>query len=451
MTETKQTLIFVAAAAVLAVIAFLMSPSRVTPEAFLDQGEPFFPDFTDPNKATTLEVIDYDEETGSAKPFKVTFKNGQWTIPSHHDYPADAENRLAKTAAGVIGIKKDDFRTNNVGDHEACGVIDPLDESAVGLAGRGKRVTLKDQSGAVLADFIVGKKVLNRPGMRFVRVPGQNRVYASKIDVDLSANFADWINPDLLQVSRQAIERIEVRDYSINERSLKVDQRDNLVVYKNGDTWKADHGSTVDSSKIKDLLAALDQLSIVGVRPKPEGISAGLKSQTERASISQAEQMSLQNKGYYLSSDGQLLSNEGEMIVTTNQGVRYTLRFGEVLYGSGLEVTAGSDAGDEDQGKGQENRYLFVTTEFEPAVFGSKPPAPTNNDYRDKADSLWNGADSTNAERKRKLDDWNRRYDKGQEIVKDLNSHFADWYYVISGDAFDKLDVGRSDLIAAKS
>ena len=80
MTEQKRTLYYVGVALALAVIAFAIKPSRITPDAFLDQGELFFPDFTDPNTATTLEVIDYNEETGAAIPFKVTFQNGRWTI-----------------------------------------------------------------------------------------------------------------------------------------------------------------------------------------------------------------------------------------------------------------------------------------------------------------------------------------------------------------------------------
>ena len=131
------------AAVLLLLLAFLTAPRGFTPDAFLDQGEAFFPEFTDPNVATTLEVIEFDEETAASRPFKVTFTQGKWTIPSHHDYPADGQDRLARTAAGVIDIRKDDFRSNNVADHEACGVIDPLDQTVTTLKGRGKRVTIK--------------------------------------------------------------------------------------------------------------------------------------------------------------------------------------------------------------------------------------------------------------------------------------------------------------------
>jgi len=454
MSETRTTLYYCGAAIVLALVAFSLAPSPITPEAFLDQGEPFFPEFTDPNEATTLEVIDFDDATGSARPFKVTFNNDRWTVPSHHGYQADAKDRLAKTAAGVMDIKKDDFRTDNVADHGRCAVVDPLDETATGLSGRGKRVTLKGADGKVLADFIVGKGVLSRPGFRFVRVPGQNRVYAARMDVDLSTRFEDWINRDLLQVEKEKINRITLKDYSIDERSLTVDQRDNLILTLKDAEWKANKMSgkqAVDSLKMKELLTALDDLSIVGVRPKPDGLSASLKGSSHGpASLSTADQLSLQRKGFYLSRDGQLLSNEGELEVETTEGVVYTLRFGEVLYGSGLSVTAGSDRKSGVKDKGAESRYLFVSTYFDEDVFGKKPPRPANDDFLTKADSLWTDKDRSNKERQDKLDRWTIRFDNARELSETLNARFADWYYVISASNFDKLRLDRKDLMVSK-
>ena len=100
----------------------------------------------------------------------MTFNENKWTIPSHHNYPADGKERLAKTAAGVIGIKKDDFRSNNVADHEAFSVLDPLDQTVTTLKGRGKRVTIKGESGQILADLIIGNTLEGRANLRFVIV-----------------------------------------------------------------------------------------------------------------------------------------------------------------------------------------------------------------------------------------------------------------------------------------
>lgn len=452
MSELKKTMIFGGVAVVLALLAFITAPKRVTPDAFLDKDELFFPDFTDPNKATTLEVIDYDEETGSAIPFKVTFKEGKWTIPSHHDYPADGKDRLAKTAAGVIGIRKNEFRSDNVADHEALGVIDPLDETSAALKGRGKRITIKGHNDQALADFIISEEIEGRDKFRFVRIPGKKRVYAARMDIDISTTFSDWIEADLVQVNKDDITKVTIRDYSINERTGSLQNRDTVTLKKDGSDWSANKMSSeeeVDKTKMNDLLRALDELSIVGVRPKPEGLSQSLqRSNSDGISITQEAVFSLQSKGYYFTRDGQLVSNEGEIQARTKDGVTYTLRFGEVVYGSGLAVTAGTETDSTESGSG-ENRYLFITTSFDGSEF-KEPPKPKNMDFASKADSLLTEEDKKNKEMQKEYDKWLAKMEKGQKLSDDLNARFAKWYYVISSSSFDKLRLERKDLIKKK-
>ncbi len=452
MNENKKTMMFAGIAVALVALALIFAPRRITPEAFLDQGEPFFPNFTDPNDATTLEVINFDESTGAAQPFKVTFKNSLWTIPSHHDYPADAKDRLAKTAAGVIGIKKDDFRSDNVTDHEACGAIDPLEETA-GLTGRGQRVTIRGGNDNVLADFIIGKPVENRKGFRFVRIPEQKRVYAVRMDIDISTKFQDWIDTDLLQVDKKKIDHVESRDYSINERTMSVEQHGNLILSQKDGEWKANKmrsNQQVDSTQMKTLLTAIDELSIVGVRPKPKGLSTSLKKSTSEQTIPQADMLSLQNKGFYLTRDGQLMSNEGELQVHSKEGINYTLRFGEVVYGSGLAVTAGTkESGAKKNSGAAQNRYLFITTNFDSKTF-PEPPKPLNTDFLKKPDSLFTDKDKENKALRDTHGKWQRDIENGKRINDELNARFADWYYVISADSFDKLHLKRKDLVVTK-
>src|SRR4051794_8623100 len=109
--EMRKTLVFVAAAVLIGGGAWFARADRtVRPDAFNDQGQKFFDDF-DPNTCTTLEVIDYDPATASIQPFKVTLRAGNWVIPSHSDYPADAKQRLVDTATGVFGLTKDSIRS----------------------------------------------------------------------------------------------------------------------------------------------------------------------------------------------------------------------------------------------------------------------------------------------------------------------------------------------------
>lgn len=449
MSEIKKSLFFGGVALALAILALLTAPRSATPDAFLDRGEPFFPDFDNPNEAATLEVIEFDEETAEAIPFKVTSEDGRWTIPSHHDYPADGQDRLARTAAGVIGITKDDFRTDNVADHEACGVLDPLDDAVTSLRGRGKRVTIRGENDQILADFIVGKTPEERSDLRFVRVPGQKRVYVARMDLDISSKFEDWIESDLLQVDQYRIDQVILKDYSIDERTGRVHDRDVVILDEEDGTWSADGMSPsqeIDSTKMDDLLSAVDGLSIVGVRPKPEGLSRSLKGTERGLAISQGDLLSLQARGYYFSQDGSLLSNEGELEVSTMDGVIYVLRFGEILYGRGEAVTAGTEESDSAATGPGENRYLFITAAFDPDLL-PEPDRPGNTDFQSKPEEEWTAADRSNRELHDKHEEWSKQAETGREAAAKLNARFADWYYVISDDSFQKIHLTRGDLV----
>jgi hypothetical protein len=449
MSESRKTLILAGVAVFLVAVALLTAPRKLTPDAFVDQGEPFFPEFTDPNSARTLEVIDFNAETGSAAPFKVTFKDGRWSIPSHYDHPADGKDRLAKTAAGVIGVNKDDFRSDNAADHELCGVVDPLDQATTSMTGRGQRVTMKGENDVVLADVILGKKIEGREGFRFVRVPDQKRIYAARADLDISTQFKDWIESDLLLVDKDAIDHVVLKDYSVNERSGQINERDVLTLRKDGDTWTANRmkaDQEVDAAKVGQMLTALDELTIEGVRPKPPGLSVSLE-RSSALEISRANMLELQSKGYYFTRpEGRLVSNEGELEVRTRDGVTYTLRFGEIVYGSGMAVSAGTGA--EPGGPG-ENRYLFITTRFDPSLF-TEPAKPKNTYFLNRPDSLWTDDDRHNRQLQSAHDDWETRQAERRKTSDTLNARFANWYYVISSQSFDKLHQTRSDLVREK-
>lgn len=463
MDETRKTLAFVAAAAVVAAAAFIAAPDDPTPEAFSDRGEAFFPDFVDPNDAVSLEVIDFNEATGGINAFSVVFKGTRWRIPSHHNYPADDKDRLARTAAGLIEVRKDDVVAEIAADHEALGVVDPLDESVASLAGRGKRVSIKDGNDNMLADLIVGGNVPGREGQyRYLRVPGQKRTYAARFDVDISSRFGDWIEKDLLELDQARIEQVILKDYSIDEDTRMLDQRDTIVLSKGDPDWTANRtraGQKVDAVKMEDLLKALDELTIVGVRPKPAGLSRSLEDQDEGIGITRSDLASLQQKGYYFTGDGQLVSNEGETQVRTEDGVIYTLRFGEIVYGAGDEVTAGLVVEGDVGGPGStgagslagpgENRYLFITTGFDASLF-PEPPRPADLEFQARADSLWTEADRINADLHEKHEAWRQSVDTGRRTSTDLNARFAQWYYVISAESFDRIRLRRTDLVTSE-
>lgn len=406
--ELRQTFLFCLAAAVLAAAAVVVDPGANTPDIFSDQGELFFPEFTDAQAPKAIEVIDYNEETATATPLKVEYRDNKWLLPSHRDYPADAQDRLAATAAALIELKKDIVVTENVEDHAEYGVIDPFDETATSLVGRGKRVTLRDAEGDMLADFVIGKEVPDKPGFRYMRIPGQRRVYAVETDADVSAQFQDWIETDLLKIDVAGLRRIQLNNYSIDERQGVIEEHDRFTLSKENDNWRLGSRATKDEV-IAALTNALDNLKIVDAERKPDGLTQNLRTQ-EGIELTMESFQSLRSKGFFVNQfNGQLLSNEGEMLVDTDNGLQYTLRFGEIADGgsSSSRVEKGTEA---DSG---ERRYVFITVAFSQA----------------RADQY--GGDAA----------------KGKELEEELRNRFADWYYVISGADFANLRPTRGELL----
>ena len=452
MSELQKTSVFGGAAVVLVSLALLTTPQRAAPDAFFDVGETFFAEFTDPATATTLEVVQFDEDTAAAATFEVTNRDGLWTIPSHHDYPADGAERLANTAAGVIAITKDDFRSDNVTDHESFGVIDPLDDGVSTLRGRGQRVTFKGASEQVLADLIIGNRVEGQPGFRFVRVPDQNRVYAAQTDIGLSTQFSDWIETNLLGVQRDEVKRVELNEYQIDERSGGVRRRGQFTVdWVEQDTWTANDipdGMEVDYVQMNLLVGGLMGLRIDGVRPKPEGLTGNLRQAFEARTITNADLQTMQSRGFYPTQSGEMLSNEGELLVRTDLGVLYTLRFGEILYGSGNAIAIGDDTSDdEDTGSG-ENRYVLITVEFDPDAL-PEPESPANRDFENKAEPQWTDADRANKTAADLHARWERRTDDGRQRAEELSTRFASWYYVVSAGSYGRVHKTRDELLKA--
>ena len=100
------------------------------------------------------------------------------------------------------------------------------------------------------------------------------------------------------------------------------------------DTLRADrvgaYGSARGLTPTTGMVTALGDLKIVGVRPKPAGLSKDLRSNDPAFARTESARRSLQSKGYFLAPTGDLVSMQGDVFVETEEGVVYTLRFGEV-------------------------------------------------------------------------------------------------------------------------
>jgi hypothetical protein len=486
MKELHKTLTFAAVALVLTGAAVIRLPGRSTTDvAFNDQGKPFFPNFKDPLACTDLEVVDYDPTTATASRFQVKFQGGRWVIPSHYNYAADAKDRLAKTAAGVMDLTKDTIRSDRVEDHEELGVIDPLDTQTTSLRGRGKRVTLRDASERILADYIIGKEIPRESAKGsdsakqfYVRVPGQKRTYGVTLKLDPSTKFADWIETNLLKVDTFKIRKVVFDNYKVDiaERTLQPGEGLTIDRRESSGPWNLNveipAGQELNTEKINDMITALGDLKIVGVRPKPAGLSRDLRASEGALQLTQnSSVLSLSSKGYYAMRDGRLLSNQGDVIVSTEEGIVYTLRFGEVTFATGDALSAGASESAEAEkakqkaepkkaeGAGAESRFLMVTVSFDPALIPEPRPEPEppltipDDPFQLAPDDPKRIAEEKAEKEKeeRKKAERDKKIADGKKRAEELTDRFANWYYVTPGPSFRSISLDRAALLRPKT
>ena len=336
-------------------------------------------------------------------------ETGLWSIPSRDGYPADGYDNMKNAANAFIGLKVLDMQTDNRQDHSELGVVEPnLDDLEVGDEGIGRLVTFTDSDGKKLASLIVGNELEDEEGKIYVRIPGEDPVYVVKLDSSaLTTDFQKWIESDLLKMSSIDVEDLELKDYSASLRmtnqgatvGLEQNYTANLVM--DGSQWKLDklvdfkrvdpgkppvptpyemdEDDKLNTTKLNNLKNSLDDLKIVDVEHKPDGMSASLRANKDLNADPDA-QGSLIKHGFYAipTADNQyeVISANGEMTVGLKDGVEYVLRFGNV---AGLTEDSKDDAKDDESSEeddenvaGGLNRYLLVTTRVNEAKF----PAP---------------------------------------------------------------------------
>ena len=396
MNENTKTGIFWGIAFVMLAIALLVAwPQQERSEQSLLVGKPLFEQFEDPLAAASMRIVSFDEVLGQLNAFEVRKdrETGMWTIPSRQGYPADAVEQMRDAANALVGLIVLDIQTDNVELHDDLGVLEPkLEDLEVGDVGVGRMVTFKDPDQKTIASLIIGNPVEGEEGKIYVRKPGQDPVYVVRLDDSpLSTRFENWIEEDLLRLTSIDIQELEIKDYNaaLGLGGVSLTRNYDAKVTTDGTDWTIERvlvydrdnpttppteappeeGKEPNASKFDEIKNALDDLKIVDVVRKPEGMSANLRADKELVSDNEAV-ASLAQRGFFplqLGPDGEteVISANGELTATLRDGVRYVLRFGNV---SGVTDEDESPEEDATPTAGV-NRYLLVTAEVDPSRF----------------------------------------------------------------------------------
>lgn len=543
MSEMAKTLAFVAAAGLALMVAFVVTPreNSFDVETLVGQRLNEF----DIDTPTRLKIVKFNADTASTSEFEVAEDNGLWTIPSKQGYPADATKQMAEAATCLIDREVLRVAASSASQHAELGVVDPsssnLDSQDEGV---GIRVIMSDNNNDVLTDMIVGKPVKDAEGQYYVRRTNQDVVYVVKLDPEkLTTRFEDWIEDDLLKINSFDIREVAIKDYSA-EMMLSLagiqmdwDRRAEMTLTYDSDTskWQAESLKKFDKEgkqyvdfelaeeeelnqdALKGLADGLDDLLIVDVERKPAGLSADLKA-GEDFLKDDAAAGSLMARGFAPVAIGpnkqaDILSSEGEVTCSLQDGVEYVLRFGNLQMVTEKGESQPAETEDAEAATGDDiHRYLFVMARFNEKMI-KKPeldelpnlpedsPSPPDDgeaasatedsaasdsdnsasesdtetppdgeaasaavasaDTEEKADAekkakseeladIIAARKSIEEENQRRLDEYQEKIAKGKERVAELNERFGDWYYVISNDVYQKIHLGLDNLVKKK-
>ena len=393
MNENIKTLIFGGVGLVLAGLAYATLPAPSTNVVVDRTGKPLFENFSDPTKAASLEIVRYDTDKNKTESLKVEKTGGIWSLPSHGNYPADAQDQLKDAAGSLLGVKALGLATEVSEQHHLFGVLDPsqkIDDSK--KKDVGMLVVIRDGKGDELVRLIIGKPVKDAPGQRFVRVAEGSTftddVYVAKVDIEkLPTDFNKWIERDLLKLNPLDVQRLMLKDYSVLKSDGGYAAQLRMEAAVSWDTlqavWNLDNfqiftqnrphdaalgdGEELNKQKLDEMKTALDDLKIEDVKRTPAGVGDALSPQSKLYSDPKL-QASLVKMGF-IPAKNQLYCTNGEVHVDLKDGVRYVLRFGDI---------AGVQAGSEGQ---KLNRYLLVSTELtedllKPPVLEPEPAGP---------------------------------------------------------------------------
>lgn len=396
MKEATKTICFVVAAAAMLTAAIASNiANRPRPVAdFETIGQPFYPEFVKTDVARSLVVNSLDALAAQRQTFEIKQEDGLWQIPSHEGYPAEAAERLAKTSASLMGLTRDSLVGRREADHVKFGVIDPRSDDIVDMEAVGQSITLKDANDDVLVDLIIGKEATDEgdrssPGQMmqqedqtyyYVRRQDESNVYRIPLQIDLSTKFADWIEPDLLQIEADKVVAVKLNNYQIEERGGGLFGGAKTLMKKPGDQIDLSRKSSTDdwtmaelkeatetlkSDEVKSIVSVLDDMAIVDVKRKPthdgrmlldadlnyslspeqaklmsvrtqedlNRLSPAQQQEFQSVQVAIAElQQDLQTRGFNFGSTGkqlELVSAGGEVQAATSDGLLYTLHVGK--------------------------------------------------------------------------------------------------------------------------
>lgn len=137
-------------------------------------------------------------------------KSGNWHIDSRGGYPASFE-KVKKTVLDISQLRVLETKTSNQDHYARLGVADPATKGS-----DGKRLTLSDEAGTVLAALLVGNDRIradggSASGAFYARKPEVTQALLVQGNLNLSADPNDWLDKLVINIDGTRVKEVTIQ------------------------------------------------------------------------------------------------------------------------------------------------------------------------------------------------------------------------------------------------
>ena len=209
-------------------------------------GEALCPGFADTDELREVTILRPKEADGETvlSEIRLAREKDGWVVKNAEDAPADSPDRMTAVLAplrrltvlsslGEINGRTDEAATLEF--HRSCRLIDPAGAAPSDLPHAGVRLTVSGREGETFADLIIGdvpEGSAKDRDIRYVRPAGEDAVFTADFSGEslgetgqekalpylerLSTDPIDWMNRDLLRISRWNIARMTLYEIAVD-------------------------------------------------------------------------------------------------------------------------------------------------------------------------------------------------------------------------------------------
>ncbi|TWT31821.1 DUF4340 domain-containing protein [Blastopirellula retiformator] len=460
MNELVKTSIFVGIATLFTIGAVASRPVLAPSNPEDEVGKPLFPEFTNPDQAASLSITKYDSEIVTLNTLTLDESPTGWVVTSEGGYPADASEQVRIAATALIDLKVIDAFDALPSQLAEFGLVKPdVETLEITDSGVGELVLISDSDNKPLAELIIGKQDEARPAIRYVRIPSRDRIYVVQLNPEaFPIEFKKWIDSDLLELNPFDVAQMTFADYSAallqgaagNARIDRADQMEAVVDYSDIDNkWTLSSyklpvggrlepaqlgpGEKLNETALTTARTTLDEMQLVDVVKKPAGLAENLKvdGQFNNEGL---DTLILNGFLPYGTNPMRLIGDSGEVNIHTKDAVKYRLLFGK----------------EQDGGADGTRRFLMIQVELDKAALGTPNmtavPELKEGDGVD-VKKLAEEIAAIKLANDRELDAYREKENAAMRKVFEMNSRFADWYYVIPNEQYKKIMLTQKQLI----